>query len=242
MNKVRGLVAVFVAAISLAGYADEALEASLISKLKTALPDAKVTGVKPSPISGIYEVMLGPSLLYMSSDGRFVFQGDVFELESMRNLSDERRAQARVTAFEGLGSDSMIEFAPANGEIKHTIYVYTDVDCAYCRKMHKEIEALTGAGIAVRYLAYPRSGVGSESYNKAVAVWCSTDRQSALTVAKLGKKVSAQPCDNPVDAHLRMGRAMGVRGTPSVYAQDGSSLGGYTPARELIRLLDSGRL
>ncbi len=223
--------------LALSAGAEDGLEQKFSERLKSVLPDAKVTAVRPAPIAGLYEVEIGPTLLYMSGDGRYVIRGDVFDLQTHDNLTDARRAKARLAAFDRVGADSMIEFAPANGKPVRTLYVFTDVDCGYCRKMHQEVKRLTDAGIAVRYLAFPRSGLDSESYDKAVGVWCSPNRQQALTDAKLGKKLEAGKCDNPVAAHYHLGEMMGVRGTPAVYLDDGAEIGGYIPAGELIHML-----
>jgi len=220
--------------------ADAELEARLTDAIRTVIPDAEVTSVAPGPVPGLYEVMLGPSLLYVSEDGRYVVKGDVFDLKSLENITKSRRAQARVEAFSSLGVGNMIEFSPAKGKSMHTLYVYTDIDCAYCRKMHLEVAKLNDAGITVRYLAYPRTGIGGESYDKAVAVWCADDRQKALTAAKSGKSIKSSECENPVEEHYHMGEAMGVRGTPAVYMDDGESIGGYIPAQDLIRILNAG--
>jgi len=219
--------------------ADDDQEAKLRKAVATVLPDVEITEIAPAPVPGLYEVMLGPSVLYVSADGRYIVKGDIFDLSSLDNITSARRAAARVEAFESLAEDDTIEFAPPEGKTKRVLYVYTDIDCGYCRKMHQEIGTLNDAGIAVRYLAYPRTGIGGESYKKAVAVWCSKDRQTALTESKLGKKVEAANCPNPVSKLYQLGEAMGVRGTPAVYSDDGESLGGYVPAPELIRLLFS---
>ncbi|MGR9090532.1 MAG: DsbC family protein [Gammaproteobacteria bacterium] len=216
--------------------ADTGLEQRLTAAVARVLPDVAVTAINPGPIGGIYEVMLGPTVLYISGDGKFIFKGDVFDLQSLDNVTAKRRGAARMEAFAEIGADTMIEFAPA-GDTKRTIYVYTDIDCGYCRKMHLEVGELNAAGIAVRYLAYPRSGIGGESYDKAVAVWCSKDRGEALTASKSGKTLKAATCQNPVEAQYHLGEAMGVRGTPAVYSDTGESIGGYVPAKELIRML-----
>lgn len=216
--------------------ADTGLEQRLTAAVARVLPDVEVTAINPGPIAGVYEVMLGPSVLYISEDGQFIFKGDVFDLKTLDNVTAKRRGAARIEAFAELGVDSMIEFAPA-GDAKRTIYVYTDIDCGYCRKMHLEVAELNAAGIAVRYLAYPRTGIGGESYDKAVSVWCSKDRREALTASKAGKTLHVASCPNPVDEQFRMGEAMGVRGTPAVYSDTGELIGGYVPAAELIRML-----
>lgn len=216
--------------------ADTGLEQRLTAAVARVLPDVAVTAISAGPIAGIYEVMLGPTVLYISEDGQFIFKGDVFDLKSLDNITAQRRAAARMEAFAELGAETMIEFSPS-GDTKRTIYVYTDIDCGYCRKLHLEVGELNAAGIAVRYLAYPRTGIGGESYDKAVAVWCSKDRREALTASKAGKILKSGTCQNPVKEQYHLGEAMGVRGTPAVYSDTGESIGGYVPAKELIRML-----
>ncbi len=224
--------------ICLAGSAaaDTATE-KIRARMAKLFPEDVVTSISRAQIDGLYEVMLGASLFYMSGDGRYVIRGDLIDLEAKENISDQRRAQARQSVFAKIDHNDLIEFLPASGKPKQTLYVYTDIDCGYCRKMHLEVGALNAAGIAVSYLAFPRSGLKGESFDKAVAVWCSTDRKDALTAAKAGKDVSAPKCANPVAEQFELGRAMGVSGTPAVYTADGTQLGGYVPAAELIKLL-----
>jgi thiol:disulfide interchange protein DsbC len=227
-------------ATQLAAAADDALIAKLTARIRNVLPDAKVTSIKPAPLPGLYEVSIGPTILYMTGDGKFAVRGDIFDLDAKSNVTDQRRMQARVESLKGLGESSPIRFPATGGKTRHEIYVFTDIDCGYCRKMHKEISQLNAAGVTVNYLAFPRTGLDSESYDKAVAVWCAPDRQSALTEAKTGKKIQHAKCDNPVAEHFRLGEAMGVQGTPAVYSADGEELGGYIPAQELVRILNGG--
>lgn len=227
------LVLAATAAVAVAG---DDLSARFTERLRTVIPDARVTAVESTPVPGLYEVALGPKILYMSTDGRYLFSGDLMDLGERRNISEERREQARVAAFVASGVDKMIQFGPDNA--RHVVYVFTDIDCAYCRRMHQEVGKLNAAGIAVRYLAFPRHGLQSESYHKAVSVWCAKDRQQALTDAKAGKPIAEATCNNPVEEQFTLGEAMGVRGTPAVYLDDGVQLGGYVPADELIQILN----
>jgi thiol:disulfide interchange protein DsbC len=230
----------FVAYFSLASslsLADRDEHAGIKAAVKKVLPDAEITSVGLAPLPGMYEVMVGPTALYVSGDGRYIIKGDIYDISTLQNLTRVRQAKARVDAFQSLDSNDVIEFAPRSGKTKRTLYVYTDIDCGYCRKLHTEVNQLTDAGITVRYLAYPRSGLKGDSYAKAVAVWCSSNRQTAMTQSKAGKLVSSPKCDNPVADHYRVGEAMGIRGTPAVYSDEGEQLGGYVPAADLIRML-----
>lgn len=241
MTKIQTFAFLGLLSLGVNATADPQLETLLATKLSAVIPDAKITSVKPSPVPGLYEVMLGATVLYMTGDGRFAIRGDVFDLEAKTNLSSIRRSEARVTAFakEAAGA---IEFAPADGKSAHTLYVFTDIDCGYCRKMHQEVNLLNAAGITVRYLAFPRAGLDSDAYHKAVAVWCAADQKSALTAAKRGETLTSKACKNPVAAQYALGQAVGVHGTPAVFLDNGQELGGYIPAAELIKMFKTGEI
>ncbi len=208
-------------------------EKDLADRITKALPGIEVGAVTRSPVEGLYEVALEGDVVYISADGRYVLKGDLLDLDSKRNLSAEHRGQARLKALKAVPPDTLIEFAPK--DIRHVLYVYTDVDCGYCRKFHQQVGDLNKAGIAVRYLAFPRAGLGTESFKKSVSVWCAKDRQQALTDAKAGKPVTPATCDNPVQSHYELGQRMGVQGTPTLITDTGEELGGYVPAQKLVQ-------
>jgi len=211
-----------------------AVRQKIKERVQAQVPEIPVNSIRPAPIPGWYEVTLGAKLVYVSADARYLFfGGDLMDLKEGRDLSDKPRAEARQAALAAI-SDKTIEFAP-KGPTKHVIYVFTDVDCPYCRKFHQEVGELNKAGIAVRYLAFPRSGVGSPTYKTMESVWCAADPKAALTEAKEGKELAAVNCPNPVKEEFNLGRSMGVRGTPTVLDAKGQELGGYIPANQLIR-------
>jgi thiol:disulfide interchange protein DsbC len=183
----------------------------------------------------LYEAVINGEVLYFSADGRYVIQGELVSLESRTNLTEQRRISIRKTILSGLDEDDMIIFEPE--KVKHTLTVFTDIDCVYCRKLHSEIEEYKALGIRIRYMAYPRAGIGSESYDAAVTVWCSDDRQAALTRAKNGEKLKPKTCDNPVQAEFETGQKLGVQGTPALFTESGQVLPGYVPADRLIEIL-----
>jgi len=200
-------------------------------------PSTKPDDVRPSPIPGIFEVTVGADIAYVSADGRYLINGDLFEVDSRRNLTETGREGARSKALAALDERDMIIFgSPAT---KHTITVFTDVECAYCRKLHSEIDQLTKLGVRVRYAAYPRSGPGSEDWAKMEAVWCSKDRKDAITRAKRGEEVKAASCGaTPVGKQYELGDELGVRGTPAIYTTAGQYIGGYLPPARLVKELD----
>lgn len=198
--------------------------------------DVRVEDVKPSPVRGLYEVRSGAEVGYVSTDGRFYVDGDVFDMTSRNNLTEERRKEGRLALLAGVSDAEAIVFAP-KGAVRHTLTVFTDVDCTYCRRMHQEIAEFNRLGIRVRYLMYPRNGPGTEAWRKAEAVWCSADRRDALTRAKRGEELKAPRCAAPITAQYELGRQLGIRGTPGIFTDDGEYLAGYMPAASMAQYL-----
>ncbi|MET0091413.1 MAG: DsbC family protein [Candidatus Thiodiazotropha sp.] len=199
------------------------------------IKDAEITSIQPSDVDGMYEVMMGPQLFYVTGDGRYLFSGKLYDLVDRKDLTSPKVAQAKAQAIEAVGEDKMVVFAPE--KTLHTITVFTDIDCGYCRKLHSEIESYNDLGIRVRYMMYPRAGVGSESYDKAVSVFCADDPKAAMTQAKAGEEIPKKACDNPVKQHYELGKSLGVNGTPAIFLESGDMLPGYVPAEKMNKIL-----
>jgi thiol:disulfide interchange protein DsbC len=199
-----------------------------------------VQAVRPSPLPGIYEIQSGLNFGYVSADGEYLIEGDLVRLSTGETLTENNRRLARVAAVEKLGVDNMIVFAPPAKDIKHTVTVFTDVDCGYCRMLHSQVADYNAKGIAIRYVFFPRTGPNTESFRKAEVVWCAADRKAALTVAKTGVAVNGDAsCKNPVLDQYNTGTSIGVRGTPALILEDGELIPGYQPPEQLAQLLDA---
>jgi thiol:disulfide interchange protein DsbC len=208
----------------------------LRSQLAKLIPDHQPSYIKAAPLPGFYEVAYGAQIVYLSADGRYVLQGSILDLEAKADLTEQARGGIRKAMLAKEDEKSMIVFSPAKP--KHTVTVFTDVDCGYCRAMHREIAAYNAQGIKVRYLMFPRGGEDSAGYKTAINVWCAADRNKALTKAKQGSKVEKKTCDNPIDDQLELGIDLGVRGTPTMVLENGELLVGYKSPSELALLLD----
>ena len=213
-------------------------EAVIRQKLQRASPGMALDSLRPSPAPGLYELQLSPDqpMLYATPDGNFFVLGDLFAVEEggVVNLSDQQRNIARKALMAGVSRDDMIVFSPER-KTRGAIAVFTDVDCYYCQKLHREVPALNAAGIEVRYLAYPRAGVGSESYRKIASAWCSSNPREAITILKNLESIPDNVCsDNPVADQFMLGQRVGVRGTPAMVLEDGQMLPGYMTADDIV--------
>lgn len=222
---------------SLAAVADEAPE-DFREKLTALIGDRMpISAIAETELPGVYEVTAGNRVLYASVKGDLVMVGNLFDVSRGVNVGEEKQNEiTRGLAEEEIGAmstEQMVVFS--NGSAKRHITVFTDVECGYCRKLHQEVPALNAAGIEVRYMLYPV--ISERSYPNAVSVWCAEDQQTALTQAKRGQAIEPLSCDNPVDAHMEIGRKLGVRGTPFLVLDDFSVIPGYVPASDLIAQL-----
>ena len=219
-----------------AAYAGE-VPTSVMTNVAKLAPDATADDVSATPIPGLYEVSVGGQVVYLSEDGRYLLRGDLMDIEERRNLTEDRRKSARLGELSKLDQDGMIVFKAADTR-RHRVTVFTDIDCGYCAKLHRQMADYNDLGIEIRYLAFPRAGLKSKSYDKTVSVWCSDDRQEAIGAAKARRPVEARQCVNPVESHYATGRRIGVNGTPTIVTDDGTVIPGYLPPKELLSQLD----
>jgi len=213
----------------------QADENAIRQELAKAMPSVKVGSVKPSEINGLYEVTVGGNIVYVSDDAKYLIQGHLIDVAARTDLTEAKLGSTRKQALEKLGVDKMIVFKPKTS--KYTVSIFTDIDCGYCRKLHSEIDQYMAEGITIQYLFFPRAGKGSDSYHKAISVWCADDRKAALTAAKKGDTPPAKTCDNPVDEHMQLAEEFEVKGTPMIVTEKGNIFPGYLPAKQLAEAL-----
>lgn len=196
--------------------------------------------IRPSPLPGIYEIQHGHDFGYVTADGKYLLRGDLINIESGEEITENRRRADRLLALKEIGEKNFIEFGPTPPiAAKYTVTVFTDVDCGYCRKLHSEIAQYNAKGIAIRYAFYPRSGPDTDSWHSAEAVFCSADRKTALTQAKQGQviKLKGKTCDNPVAKEYQLAQEIGIRGTPMLVLPNGDVYPGYIPPATLASKL-----
>ena len=206
-------------------------------KLTDLFPSHTPDSVSKSAIDGWYEVLYGTQVIYISDNGQYLFQGMVIDLDNdQRNLTEATAGKARKALMVDVHNQKPITFGAKDP--KYTVTIFTDIDCGYCRKLHAEMDQYASYGIKVNYLLFPRNGIDTPSYTKAVSVWCSDDREEALTKAKRGEAIEQKSCDNPVADQFDVGNKIGVTGTPAILTEDGELIAGYLPAKELVQRLD----
>jgi len=205
-------------------------------RIRILAPNATSIAVSETPIDGILQVQVNGDIIYTSADGKYMIQGRVIDLDTREDLTETAKAEIRQDLIANMDTKGQISFAPAEPE--YSLMVFTDIDCGYCRKLHAQVEEYNKQGIAINYMAFPRAGIGSRSYEKAVAVWCADDKQDAMTQAKLGGEPDPDQCENPVAEQYQLGVELGVTGTPALLTSSGQLIPGYVPPEQLRQRLD----
>ena len=218
------------------GAADDAVVAITDCMVAQGLPAQSVI---PAKVPGLYEVEVqGGDFLYATPDCRYLLAGNLYEItdDGLVAVTEERRASKRVEIVAGIPRSDMLVFTP-DAPPRASVVVFTDTDCGYCRQLHRRMVDYHALGIEVRYVAYPRAGVGSESYDRMVSAWCADDRLDALTRLKNDEEIPVKTCANPVATHYELGQQIGLSGTPTIVLADGRMLPGYAPPEQLAEVL-----
>ena len=242
MRLVKTAVVLWLAVAS--GVAMAGPEDLIRSKLQQAVPGTEIKSIKPAALPGFYEVSIPGALIYASADGQYVLQGELLQLKGKQivNLTEQAQASSRVGLIRSIDKRQAVVF-PANGKPKAVITVFTDTHCGYCRKLHQEVPAMNQMGIEVRYLAYPRDlprvGVNAGTGAELANIWCASNREQAMTLAKQGQPVPAarKGCKAPIAEQYALGQQMGVTGTPAIFDEKGRQLGGYLTAKQAAHRL-----
>lgn len=245
---IRPVLLLFVVTMSLVtGVASFAQDDLIPQQLRAALSQSlevasgnqlQIVLIEPTLLPGIFLVELNSGeILYSDASGSYLFAGDMYQTNAsgLVNLSAPRRQQRNLERIAAVPESEMIVFEPET--VKSGVTVFTDVDCTYCRALHREIDELLALGIRVRYLAYPRGGEQAGSYEKMISVWCSEDPHKSLTQAKNGQNLPVRDCESPVLSHYELGNEIGISGTPALILPDGRVVPGYVEAPRLAVML-----
>ena len=238
----KPLVAAIAGLFAGAALTQESVEVKVREAIQALVPTAVIESVHDSDLPGFSEVVMNGQVVYVTDDGKYVISGAVFDVAAKTNLTERRLAGVRVEKLESVPAQRRLVFPAASP--KHRVTVFTDIDCGYCRKLHTDIQQYNDLGITVEYLFFPRMGEGSKGWNEAVQVWCSKDPRAALTLAKAGQPLDGKTdCANPIAEDFALGERIGVLsiGTPAIFSEAGTQLGGYLPPDQMLARLEQDK-
>ncbi|MGD9020672.1 MAG: thioredoxin fold domain-containing protein [Lysobacterales bacterium] len=241
MHRIFLTFAAFLASLAFttatAGVVEEREFSAVEEKVRTLVPNASTIAVAETPIPGLLQVQINSEVIYVTEDGQYLLQGQIINIDTRMNITDQAKSGIRKAALTGLDPEEQITFAPEKAD--YNLLVFTDIECGYCRKLHNQMAEYNDNGIAIHYLAFPRAGIGSASYDKYVSVWCAEDQKAAMTLAKNGGDPEPADCQNPIAEQYGLARDIGVTGTPAIVTADGMLIPGYVPPVQLRQRLEA---
>ncbi len=200
-------------------------------KIRKALPDLQISEARPLPVEGpLYEVTTSQGLFYLDRQGRFLLTGDLYDLTSRKNLTEERRLSQNKISFESLPLEQAIRYRTG----KYKMALFVDPDCPFCQKLHPELHDLDAS---IYVFLFPLTDLHPQAYRKSVNIWCSKDQNLALDAAMMKEPVPIKECPHPIQENLQLGAHIGIRATPTIILGDGRRIEGYRPVSELEALL-----
>ncbi len=220
--------------------ADDAAQEKIRAKLMENLPSLDIGSIEKTPIDGLYELISNGEIYYISADGEHIIDGDIINMNSRENLTSARKGGIHLGLINAVAEEDMLIYEPAE-KSDRSVTVFTDISCGYCRKLHSELEELLDGGVRVRYLMFPRAGLGSQAHKDLESVWCADDPQEAMTTAKAGGAINPDSCSNPIDSHVALAEQVGLRGTPLIYLDNGVMVPGYRSAKQLVQMINDSK-
>ena len=212
-------------------------ETALEDQIRDRFPSASIDSISETEIMGLYEIVISGAIYYVDADFTYLFDGNLIELNSMRNVTSERaseieKAELQKVAipFHELPLEMAIKRVYGSGEREFAYFA--DPNCGYCRKFDKE--TLGNISDATLYLfLYPV--ITEQSIPISKSIWCSADASAAWDDFIFdGVVPTAQgDCDNPIDQILTFGKKMSVRATPTLFFSDGSRASGALSLEQL---------
>ncbi len=208
--------------------------------LRLRLGTDNITPPTETRIEGVYQTQFGNRFGYLIEGGRYVFIGDLVDLELSQNLTELTRRDIIIKEIAKISPADMVIF-PADGEQLAVLNVFTDTSCPYCQRLHEEVGYLQAAGISVHYFPYPRGSTRGPGYATMKQVWCADDKAQAMSIAKgtAQGELPSGDCDSAafVDQGFIIGNRIGITGTPALFLQNGTKIDGYRPYKQLIPLV-----
>jgi len=209
----------------------------ILDRLAVTLPGLTATSVTETPVPGLYELIVDGQIYYVDDTAEYLLDGSLIELGTRTNLTEDRLGGIQTAMLEEIGEENMLIYEPDEPSDR-SITVFTDISCGFCRRLHEDIDVLLDAGVRVRYLLFPRGGIGSPGHQALESVWCADDPLAAMTTAKAGGQVPEKRCDNPIEAHVALAERVGLRGTPLIYLDDGERVPGFREPEVLAEMVN----
>jgi len=223
-----------VLALSPAAANEAVIRKSLGEKL-VGLP--KIEEVRQSPMAGLWEIRIGNEVRYTDATGSYLVEGELIDLRTRKNLTEERLSKINAIDFAALPLKDAVVWKNGNG--KRRIAVFADPNCGYCKRFERALQDVKD----VTVYTFMTPILGGDSPEKTRAIWCAKDAtaswQGWMLEGKAPAKITAACDDTAIERNLALMRKHHVNGTPAIIFEDGSRVPGALSADQLEKRLQA---
>lgn len=232
MKSIRKLLMLLVVVLTTTAHAaTEPTDTEMVTKLKAIYPSTQIDAVRTTPISGIYEAVMGKNIGYTNTDGRYFLLGHLFDMQTQQDLTQAQLDQLNTVQFAELPLQDAIKTVHGKGE--RVIAVFSDPDCPYCKKLEGELVTLEN--VTIYTFLMPLEGLHPQAVAKAKAIWCSENPSTTMH----DYMVEGMPpngktdCLNPIDRNIQLGQKLNINGTPTLIFTSGRVMPGAASVTEI---------
>lgn len=198
-----------------------------------------VSEVNPTPITGLYEAVVGNDVVYVNENADYLLMGQLFDTKTRRNLTEETKERLSRIDFSTLPLDDAIK--TVNGDGSRMIAVFSDPNCSFCKRLEASLKELKN--VTIYTFLYPVITPGSKE--ASANIWCAKDSAQAWKTAMFEGKAAPKreaSCDISVlDRNIRLGEKLGITGTPTVFVPSGMRVPGAAGIEYLEKMLNDSR-
>ena len=182
----------------------------------------KIKSVSPSPILGIYEVLVGSDIFYTDVNSKYIIQGEMIEVANGKNITEQRKNDLNRIKWSDLTPANAFKVVRGNGS--RQLAIFSDPNCGYCKRLEKSLQELNN----VTVYTYLVPILSPDSAKKSKQIWCSSDPQKTYDDWMLNgiTPTGNGDCTTPLDKNLAFAKTYGITGTPTLFFIDGSRFPG----------------
>lgn len=190
--------------------------------IEQRISGVKVKSIRPlAQLPGLFEVLSEDgSQFYVDEGVTIAINGQIYEVATRRNLSEEGRNPIAPVAWSEVPLDAA--FKRVKGKGRRQLAILADPDCPYCVQLEETLRNVDD--VTIHLLLYPLNDLHPEAVARSNDIWCSGDRGASWDAWMLTKKappVARAGCAAPTERTRAFAAKLRASGTPTLVFSSG---------------------